>query len=100
MSKTDDENPHANAALKTTTAKAGSSSQDNFPKFLQTLLNGCTTNRKTAKTVDNALVHHQVVLDATKHLEDLGWAKMGGGYQIPEGSCQLQCKNVALAFLK
>ncbi|KIM79964.1 hypothetical protein PILCRDRAFT_9853 [Piloderma croceum F 1598] len=29
-------------------------------------------------------VRHQVVLDATNHLEDLGWAKTGGGYQIPE----------------
>ena len=58
-------------ALKTTIVKAGSSSQDDFPKFLQTLLNGRTTNYKTVKTADNALVHHQVILDATKHLEIL-----------------------------
>lgn len=100
MFKTDDENPHTTAALKATMVKTGSSSQDDFPKFLQTLLNGRTTDWKTAKTAEDALVHHQVVLDAMKHLEDLGWAKMDRGYQIPEGTCQLQCKNVTLTFLK
>jgi hypothetical protein len=100
VSKTDDENPHITAALKATITKVGSSSQDDFPKFLRTLLNGRTTDWKTAKTAEDALVCHQVVLDAMKHLEDLGWAKTGGGYQIPEGMCQLQCKNATLTFLK
>ena len=100
MPKSNDENPHAKVALKASIAKAGSSSRDDFPKFLQTLLNGCMTDWNTAKTAEDALVRDQVVLDATKHLEDLGWAKTGGGYQIPEGTCQLWRKIAVLTFTK
>jgi hypothetical protein len=58
------------------------------------------TDWRTVETAENALVCHQVVLYAMKLLEDLGWGKTGGGYQIPEGTCQQQWKNVALTFLK
>src|ERR1700732_4020145 len=65
--------------------KVGSMSKEDFAAFLQDLLDSQTTDWKTARTAEDALVRHQAVLDAMSQLDDLGWAKTGGGYQIPEG---------------
>jgi hypothetical protein len=66
---------------------ASSTSKEDFATFLRKLLNGRTIDWKTARTAEDARIRHQAVLDATNQLEDLGWAKTGGGYQIPEGEC-------------
>jgi biopolymer transport protein ExbD len=72
--------------------KASSTSKEDFTIFLRKLLNGCTTDWKTSRTAEDARVCHQAVLDAMNQLEDLSWAKTGGGYQIPEGECWLWLK--------
>jgi len=76
----------------TPVTKASSMSKEDFTVFLQKLLNGRTTDWKTARTAEDARVRHQAVIDVTNQLEDLGWAKTGGGYQIPEGECWLWLK--------
>ena len=76
-------------------AKVGSTSKEDFVEFLRDLLDGRTTDWKTARTAEDALVRHQAVLDAMSQLDDLGWAKTGGGFQVPEGRYSFEFEKTA-----
>jgi hypothetical protein len=77
------------AENKPAAVATGSITKDNFSLFLRTLLGGRTTEWKTARTAGDAWVRHSTVIDAIERLEELGWARTRGGYQVPEGDCIL-----------
>jgi hypothetical protein len=80
-------------AKATPVSVVSSTSKEDFVTFLWKHLNSYTTDWKTAKTTEDVRICHQAILDVKNQLEDLGWAKTGGGYQILEGECWFRFKD-------
>ncbi|KAJ2993786.1 hypothetical protein NUW54_g7662 [Trametes sanguinea] len=70
-------------------ARAGSP-QDHASliSFIRQLVDGPTGQWKKAKTVGDILQRCKAVDHAMAVMEELGWEKSKGGYQIPEGECR------------
>jgi hypothetical protein len=75
--------------LKRTTSllKGSDTEESDFIRFLRTCLDGPTQQWKPAITAGDALVRHQAVLKAVDYLNELGWGRTRGGFQVPDGTC-------------
>jgi hypothetical protein len=69
----------------TSVAKGSEVDDSDFTCFLCTLLDGPTQQWKPAVTAGDALIHHQAVVKAVDHLNDLSWGCTQGGFQVPDG---------------